>query len=95
MNENKKLIPTIVIVLVAVVFGSTSAYAEKAIPGDPLYTMKLNVNEKVAGIFSVTKEEKAEYLNEVEKTHKVEGLNSALSLIADSGYKALNLQNCI
>ena len=61
MNENKKLIPTIVIVLVAVVFGSTSAYAEKAIPGDPLYTMKLNVNEKVAGIFSVTKEEKAEW----------------------------------
>lgn len=61
ISDNYKLIPTLVIVLTAVIFGSTSAYAEKAIPGDKLYSVKINVNEKVAGLFTITKEDNAEW----------------------------------
>lgn len=82
MNENKKLIPTIVIVLVAVVFGSTSAYAEKAIPGDPLYGMKVNINEKVAGVFSITKEEKAEWQERLVERR----LDEATKLVSDNKF---------
>lgn len=82
MNENKKLIPTIVIVLVAVVFGSTSAYAEKAIPGDSLYGMKVNVNEKVAGVFSITKEEKAEWQERLVERR----LDEATKLVSDNKF---------
>lgn len=82
MNENKKLIPTIVIVLVAVVFGSTSAYAEKAIPGDSLYGMKVNVNEKVAGVFSITKEEKTEWQERLVERR----LDEATKLVSDNKF---------
>lgn len=96
MNDNKKLIPTVVIVLVAIVFGSTSAYAEKAIPGDPLYGMKVNVNEKVAGIFSISKEDKAEWqerlverrLDEATKLISQNNLSEEKRIVLDTQIKS-------
>lgn len=41
--------------------GTVSAVADNALPGDPLYTFKLNVNEEVKGFFQKTPEEKVAY----------------------------------
>jgi hypothetical protein len=41
--------------------GTVSAVADNALPGDPLYTFKLNVNEEVKGLFQKTPEEKVAY----------------------------------
>lgn len=38
--------------------GSVSAVADNSLPGDPLYTFKINVNEEVKGFFLSTPEEK-------------------------------------
>lgn len=38
--------------------GSVSVIANSALPGDPLYTFKVNVNEEVKGLFLNTPEEK-------------------------------------
>ena len=34
--------------------GTVSAVADNALPGDPLYTFKLNVNEEIKGFFQQT-----------------------------------------
>lgn len=41
--------------------GSVSAVADNALPGDPLYSFKLNVNEQVKGFFLKTPEQKVVY----------------------------------
>lgn len=41
--------------------GTVSAVADNALPGDPLYSFKLNVNEEVKGLFQKTPEEKVAY----------------------------------
>jgi uncharacterized protein YbcI len=46
---------------VVFVGGSVSAVADNALPGDPLYSFKLNVNEQVKGFFLKTPEEKVVY----------------------------------
>lgn len=43
---------------VVFVGGSVSAIADSALPGDPLYAFKINVNEEVKGAFLNTSEEK-------------------------------------
>ncbi len=43
---------------VVFVGGSVSAVADRALPGDPLYAFKINVNEEVKGAFLNTPEEK-------------------------------------
>ncbi len=49
------------LLFVVFVGGSVSAIADSALPGDPLYTFKINVNEEVKGIFLTTPEEKVAY----------------------------------
>lgn len=46
---------------VVFVGGSVSAIADSALPGDPLYTFKINVNEEVKGVFLNTPEEKVAF----------------------------------
>ncbi len=41
--------------------GMCSAVADNALPGDPLYTFKINVNEEIKGFFQKTPEEKVAY----------------------------------
>lgn len=47
--------------LVILVGGSVGAVADNALPGDPLYSFKLNVNEQVKGLFLSTPEERLAY----------------------------------
>lgn len=61
MINTHKLIPTIGIIVFLLLIGGTSAYAEKSIPGDSLYKIKIYINEPAAGIFTLSKEEKAEW----------------------------------
>lgn len=62
MLTKTKLIPTLIVALVVVLVGGTTAFAEKAIPGDVLYGMKISISEPIASIFAlVSKEEKAEW----------------------------------
>lgn len=44
--------------LVILVTGSVGAVADNALPGDPLYSFKINVNEQVKGVFLNTPEER-------------------------------------
>jgi len=57
--RQRKFVPSLVIVLLLCVTGSISAEAENALPGDSLYSVKVNVNEQVKGIVAVTPEAKA------------------------------------
>jgi hypothetical protein len=41
--------------------GTVSAVADNALPGDPLYSFKLNVNEEIKGLFQKTPAEKVAY----------------------------------
>lgn len=45
-------------VFIIFIGGTVSAVADNALPGDPLYTFKLNVNEEVKGLFQKTPAEK-------------------------------------
>ena len=57
--KQRKFVPSLVVVLLLTVTGAISASAENALPGDSLYSLKLNVNEQVKGIVAVTPEAKA------------------------------------
>lgn len=60
INKNKLAVSLAVVVIVAGT-GGASAFAEKSIPGDLLYGVKVSINEPVAGIFAFSKEEKTEW----------------------------------
>ncbi len=57
-----RLISSLAFVLVLAVVGSSTAYAaERAIPGDLLYTIKVNVNESVRAALAVSNESKVSW----------------------------------
>ena len=51
----------IVLILALLLGGGTSALAERALPGDLLYPVKLDVNEKVADLFAITPKAQAQF----------------------------------
>ena len=57
--RQRKFVPSLVIVLLLCATGGVSALAENALPGDSLYSLKVNVNEQVKGFVAVTPEAKA------------------------------------
>jgi Domain of unknown function (DUF5667) len=60
-----KMIPVAVFVLLLVlVLGGTSFAAESALPGDFLYPVKVQVNEKIRTAFTVSPEAKTEWASE-------------------------------
>lgn len=61
MNNKTKFVPAFIVIVIIAITGGTSAFAEKAVPGDLLYGVKISVNEKVAGVFALSKEEKTEW----------------------------------
>lgn len=61
----KKFVPTLAIAAVLLVFGAFSVEAENALPGDSLYSLKVNVNEPVRGLAALTPEAKAKFALEV------------------------------
>jgi len=64
---------------VVFVGGSVSAIADSALPGDPLYSFKLNVNEEVKGAFLKTPEEKV-----VWQKSRIENRVNEIKTLADS-----------
>lgn len=61
------------------VAGSVSAVADNALPGDPLYAFKLNVNEEIQGFFQKTPEEKVAY-----NAQRVENRVKEIKTLAES-----------
>ena len=57
--RQRKFVPSLVVVLLLCATGGVSALAENALPGDSLYSLKVNVNEQVKGFVAVTPEAKA------------------------------------
>lgn len=51
----------IVLILALLLGGGTSALAERALPGDILYPVKVDLNEKVADLFAVTPKAQAQF----------------------------------
>jgi thiol:disulfide interchange protein len=80
---------------VVFIAGSVSAVANNALPGDPLYSFKINVNEEVKGLFLKTPEEKVAYqqnrvetrVNEIQTLAASNSLTQAKQATAE---KALN-----
>lgn len=56
---SRRFVPSFVIVAVLFISGGLLAKAETALPGDPLYSLKLNINEEVRDIAALTPEAKA------------------------------------
>ncbi len=63
--REKKFIPALSIVGVLILSGGASLFAEQSLPGDSLYSLKVNVNENVRGLAAVTPEAKAKFALEV------------------------------
>ncbi len=57
--KQRKFVPSLIAVFVLMVTGGFSALAENALPGDSLYSLKINVNELVKGMVAITPEAKA------------------------------------
>lgn len=58
----------ILLILMVLIGGGVSAGAEKALPGDVLYPVKVGLNEEVRGWFSVSEEAKANW--EIERAQR-------------------------
>lgn len=61
MINKSKFVGAFAMVGIVFITGGTSAFAEKSVPGDFLYKVKVSVNEPLAGVFAFTKEEKTEW----------------------------------
>src|SRR3989344_6955837 len=58
----------IILILTMLIGGGVAVGAEKSLPGDPLYSVKVGFNEEVRGWLSVSEEAKANW--EVERAHR-------------------------
>ncbi len=61
------------------IVGGVSAVANTALPGDPLYSFKINVNEEVKGLFLKTPEEKVLW-----QKNRIENRVSEIQTLAES-----------
>lgn len=64
-NLKLQPMPIAIIALIAILGGGTSFAAEKSLPGDLLYPIKVNVNEEVRGAFAFSPNAKAELETEL------------------------------
>lgn len=67
------------LVFLVFVGGAVSAVADNALPGDPLYSFKLNINEEIQGFFKQTPAEKVAY-----GAQRVENRVKEIKTLADS-----------
>jgi len=63
--QERKFVPTLVMASLLLVTGGTSLFAENSLPGDYLYSLKVNINEKIQGLAAITPEAKAKFALEV------------------------------
>lgn len=50
-----------ILLIIALLLGGTTIAAERAVPGNALYGMKININERVAGAFAISTEADADW----------------------------------
>ena len=55
----RKFVPALALVAVLLFTGGASLFAEGALPGDSLYSLKININEGLQGLTAITPEAKA------------------------------------
>ena len=67
IRSKRVLVPAFAIILL-LLGGGTSYAAQRALPGDILYPIKINVNEKIADLMAVTKEAKVKLNKKIIKT---------------------------
>ena len=87
------MIPFIIALVIAIT-GGTATVAERSIPGDFLYGVKVHINEPVAGVFAFTKEEKTEWQERIVERR----LDEAQKLISNNNLDEatrVNLENQI
>lgn len=63
--SQRKFVPSVALLFVLVCTGGVSLAAEGSLPGDALYSLKVNVNESVKSFVAVTPEAKAKFALEV------------------------------
>lgn len=63
--QERKFVPTLIMASLLLVTGGTSLVAENALPGDYLYSLKVNINERIQGLAAITPEAKAKFALEV------------------------------
>lgn len=83
---HQRLVSSLALVLVVILVGGTTAYAaEAAIPGDILYTVKVNLNESVRETLARGAEAKAEWYEEAanRRMQEAEALAARGTLTAD------------
>ena len=66
--RNKKVLILASVIALLLMGGGTSYAAQRALPGDILYPIKINVNEKIADLMAVTKEAKVKLNKKIIKT---------------------------
>jgi len=66
--RNKKVLILAFVIALLLMGGGTSYAAQRALPGDILYPIKINVNEKIADLMAVTKEAKVKLNKKIIKT---------------------------
>lgn len=86
----RRFVPSFVVVAVLFVSGGTLSLAEKTLPGDALYSLKININEEVRDIAALTPEAKARLAIDVTERR----LQEAASLSAQGRFDQ-NSQNII
>ncbi len=81
---------SIIIILALVFGGGTSIVANGSLPGDALYNVKTNVNEKVGGLFTFSTEAKANFDAELvgKRLEELEQLTVSGHLNAENRAKA-------
>lgn len=83
----------VLMVLVLVSLGGASTYAAAgALPGEPLYAVKVNVIEPVKGVLAITREAKAEFNASIAlaRVKEVEALAAKEQLTPEQGIKSQN-----
>ncbi|MEK7514663.1 MAG: DUF5667 domain-containing protein [Patescibacteria group bacterium] len=60
-----KIATSMALLLIVALVSGTAFAAENSLPGEPLYAIKVNVNERVAGALALTDEAKAEWHTQV------------------------------
>jgi len=58
--STKKFVPALTVMALCLLTGGASIEAEKSLPGDSLYPIKVDLNEQVANLAAVTPQEKAQ-----------------------------------
>jgi hypothetical protein len=91
--HERKFVPTLIMASLLLVTGGTSLFAESALPGDYLYSLKLNVNEEIQGLVAVTPEAKAKFTLEVtDKRLKEVALLSSQGKLDESTRKIIEVE---